>query len=349
MEENDSIKHLQQTIQSLENEVRYLKSHNKSLNAVVEHSPASVVITDKFGIIEYVNPAFASNTGYSNEEAIGMHTRVLKSGKHSDEYYKAMWNTINAGKIWKDIFYNRKKNGKFYWEQQYIGPVKDDKGEITHFVAVKIDITLQKEFEDKIKESEQYLNAITQALPELIFVINEEGKFIDIFTSDESLLFLNVENSKGKFFHEVMPQEFAEMFLELVRKTVSTQKIQKIEYEMQVPAGLCWFEGRSAPLDAILEGKKSIVFVARDITVRKNNEKALRELVATKDKFFSIIAHDLKNPFNALLGISEMLYLNQNELDISQIRNLGKMINESSRNAYELLENLLQWSRSQTG
>jgi PAS domain S-box-containing protein len=349
MEDNKNINHLQQRIQELENEVRLLKSLNRSLNTVVEQSPASIVITNKHGIIEYINPAFVANTGYQAEEAIGMHTRVLKSGKHSNEYYKAMWNTINAGNIWRDVFYNRKKNGECYWEQQYISPIKDDKGEITHFAAVKIDITLQKEFEDKLKESEQYLNAITQAIPELIFVIDQEGKFIDIFTSDESLLYLGVVDAKGKYFHEVFPADFADKFLKVVKETVSSQKIHVIEYEMLVPSGICWFEGRSAPLGVVINGKKNIVFVARDITERKKNEQSLKELVATKDKFFSIIAHDLKNPFNALLGISEMLYLNQDELDIVQIRELGKMINESSRNAYELLENLLQWSRSQTG
>jgi PAS domain S-box-containing protein len=349
MKETENIEQLQRKVQYLENEIRQLKSINKSLNTVVENSPASIVITDKRGIIEYVNPAFVSTTGYSAEEAVGMHTRVLKSGKHPDDYYTAMWNTINSGNTWKDIFYNKKKNGNCYWEQQFIGPVKDEKGEITHFVAVKIDITLQKEFEDKLKDSEKYLNAITQALPELIFVVDEEGKFIDIFTSDESLLYLNVIDTKGKYFAEIMPKEFADKFLKLVTSTIDTQQIQKIEYEMPVPAGLCWFEGRSAPLGTIINDKRCIVFVARDITERKKNEQALRELVATKDKFFSIIAHDLKNPFNALLGISEMLYLNQDDLDIEQIRELGKMINESSRNAFELLENLLQWSRSQTG
>lgn len=349
MSDNKDIDLLQKKVLTLENEIRLLKSINKSLNTVVEQSPATIVITDTRGIIEYVNPAFVTSTGYSEEEAIGMHTKVFKSGKHPDDYYKAMWNTINSGRTWRDVFFNKKKNGQGYWEQQYIGPVKNDKGEITHFVAVKIDITRQKEFEDKLKENEQYLNAITKALPELIFVVTEEGKFIDIFSSDESLLYLHAADAKGKYFNELMPKEFADNFLVLVKKTIESQSIQIIEYEMPVPAGLRWFEGRSAPLGAEIDGKKSIVFVARDITDRKRNEQALRELVATKDKFFSIIAHDLKNPFNALLGISEMLYLNQNEFDLTQIRELGKMINESSRNAYELLENLLQWSRSQTG
>jgi PAS domain S-box-containing protein len=349
MEEKDNVDLLYQRIASLENEVRSLKSINKSLNTVVENSPASIVITDKKGVIEYVNPAFVTNTGYTAEEAVGMHTRVLKSGRHSDEYYKAMWNTINAGKTWKDLFYNKKKNGEYYWEQQFIGPIKDERGEISRFAAIKIDITLQKEFEEKLKENEQYLNAITKAIPELIFVIDEDCRFIDIFASNESLFFVKVADAKGKLFNEIIPAELANRFQRVVNTTIATQKVQIIEYEMTVPAGLFWFEGRSAPLDAIIEGKKNIVFVARDITQRKNNEKALKELVATKDKFFSIIAHDLKNPFNALLGISEMLYLNQNELDIVQIKELGKMINESSRNAFELLENLLQWSRSQTG
>lgn len=334
----------------LEQELRIQKSINRNLNTVVENSPAAIVITNAKGVIEYVNPAFTTITGYTEEESIGMHTKVLKSGWHSQEYFQAMWNTLNSGKPWKDIFYNKKKNGDLYWEQQFIGPIFNEIGEIDHFMAIKLDITTQKIFEDRLKSSEEYLDAITKAIPELFFVVDEDGKILDIIAANERLLYAEASKIKEKRLSEIMPPNLSTKFTELIKTTIEKQEIQTIEYELPVSGDRTeWFEGRSAPLGIKLNDRQCMVFVARDITEQKENEKRLKELILTKDKFFSIIAHDLKNPFNALLGISELLYTSDYEYDVQQVKELSKIINESSRNAYELLENLLQWSRSQTG
>lgn len=114
------------------------------LGRVVENSPACIVITDPKGQIEYINPAFTSLTGYSVEEVMGLNCSVLKSGKHSVDFYKDMWTTINKGKNWHGEFLNRKKSGELYWENAIISPLIDSTGKITHFIAVKDDITEKK-------------------------------------------------------------------------------------------------------------------------------------------------------------------------------------------------------------
>jgi two-component system sensor histidine kinase/response regulator len=111
------------------------------LGRAVAHSPVSVVVTDREGTIEYVNPKFVEMTGYSAEEAIGLNPRVLKSGFHPREFYEEMWRTILAGRTWRGEICNRRKDGEIFWESAQIAPVRNDRGEISHFVAIKEDIS----------------------------------------------------------------------------------------------------------------------------------------------------------------------------------------------------------------
>lgn len=115
------------------------------LSRAVEQSPETIVITDKEGKIEYVNPKFTEITGYSIQEIIGQNPRILSSQEKSKEEYKALWDTITSGNIWRGEFHDKKKNGELYWEKASISPIINEKGEITHFVAVKEDITERKE------------------------------------------------------------------------------------------------------------------------------------------------------------------------------------------------------------
>ncbi|MBI2023587.1 PAS domain S-box protein [Candidatus Giovannonibacteria bacterium] len=108
-----------------------------------------IVITDKNGFIQWVNPAFTRLTGYEADEVIGQHTRILKSGRQNDEYYKKLWETIRAGEVWRGELVNKKKNGTFYNEVETITPVKNADGEITHFIAIKSDITEKKNHEER--------------------------------------------------------------------------------------------------------------------------------------------------------------------------------------------------------
>ncbi|MFA5902390.1 MAG: PAS domain S-box protein, partial [Desulfobacula sp.] len=133
----------------------------KKLSLAVEQSPASIVITDLDGKIEYVNSKFLDVTGYSQKEVLGKNPRVLKSGKTGKEVYQELWQSITHGKEWKGEFYNRKKNGDYYWEAAHISPIKNDKGEITHYLGVKEDITEQKRFKIELEKSKlQYELAI---------------------------------------------------------------------------------------------------------------------------------------------------------------------------------------------
>ena len=121
----------------------------KRLSAI-EHSPASIVITDRNGTIEYVNSRFTLVSGYTAEEALGQNPRVLKSGDMPLEAYRAMWKDLAAGKDWQGEFHNRRKDGTLFWELASISPIRNPQGEITHYVAVKEDITARKAAEARL-------------------------------------------------------------------------------------------------------------------------------------------------------------------------------------------------------
>lgn len=118
----------------------------------VEQSADAVVITDLQGRIEYVNPKFCAATGYTFEEAVGKNPRILKSGHTSEAEYAGLWKTILSGKEWYGEFLNRRKDGSTYWEAASISPILDDAGRITHFVAVKSDISERKQAETLLRQ-----------------------------------------------------------------------------------------------------------------------------------------------------------------------------------------------------
>lgn len=123
----------------------------------IEQTPVSIIITDSEGTVEYANPHFTKLTGYALDEVRGQNPRILKSGHTSAEEYEEMWTKISSGGDWKGELYNKKKNGEFYWEAASISPVINEQGMITHYIAVKEDITRQKETDRRI------LHAIIEA------------------------------------------------------------------------------------------------------------------------------------------------------------------------------------------
>jgi PAS domain S-box-containing protein len=131
-----------------------------TLSRAVEHSPTSVVITDPAGHIEYVNPKFEEVTGYTSSEVMGRNSRVLKSGKQSGEYYKQLWTTIKSGETWRGELCNQRKDGALFWERVLISPILSDQGVITHFVAVKEDITETKRLSDELDRHRHYLEQL---------------------------------------------------------------------------------------------------------------------------------------------------------------------------------------------
>jgi PAS domain S-box-containing protein len=201
------------------------------LSQAVEQSPVSIVVTNLDGNIEYANPKACETTGYSLEELVGQNPRVLKSGETIPNEYALLWSTITSGQQWKGLFHNKRKNGELYWESSTIGPIRDSTGNITHYLAVKEDIT-------DLRRAQE-----------------------EIIQKNEDLIHLNAE----------------------------------------------------------------------------------------KDKFFSIIAHDLRSPFNSFLNLSKMMSEELEDMSQDEIQKIATTMSKSAIKLFDLLENLLEWSRMQRG
>ncbi len=191
--DSDSVRIIEVVASQLSNYIKRLNAEETALklSKAVEQSPDTIMITNTKGIIEYVNSRFSEHTGYSREEAIGQTPGLLNSGIHPLPFYENLWNTLLAGKDWHGEILNRRKDGTLYWENSSISPLFNNEGEITHFVAVKEEITEKKKTEEALKYhsalqsvliniASGYINVIVDNLENTInSSLAEMGKFAD--------------------------------------------------------------------------------------------------------------------------------------------------------------------------
>ncbi len=202
------------TIQDI-TERKQLESELKKLSRIIEESINFVFITDAEGTIEYVNPTFERFTGYTREEIIGQNPRVLNSGEASRYFYEDLWKTITSGQTWSGDFKNRKKNGEFYWVKGLISPIKNEKDQITHFLAIQEDIS------EKIlaQQQAQYLATYDRTTG----LLNRE-KFIEAlnkYTSQGDSGILILTDVDGfKIINEVYGHNMADEFLMHLSKII---------------------------------------------------------------------------------------------------------------------------------
>jgi two-component system, cell cycle sensor histidine kinase and response regulator CckA len=146
-------KGVEEELRETERVLRASQAELRKLSRAIEQSPASVVITDRLGNIEYVNPSFSAASGYSPEEVIGHNPRMFKSGQSAEDTYRGLWSTITTGGTWRGELRNRTKSGELHWVRATISPIFDDCGIITHFVAIEEHIDAEKAAEEAAREA----------------------------------------------------------------------------------------------------------------------------------------------------------------------------------------------------
>jgi len=203
----------------------------------------------------------------------------------------------------------------------------------------------------KISRNEKELKAIFASLDSLIIELDSNGKYLKIAAINEDDLILPKEELIGKYIHDVFDPLKAKYIMQAIKNCLKSEELQVVEYPLVLNGKEKWFSARIS-----YKSHDSIIFNAYDITEAKDREKQLqeseqqlKELNASKDKFFSIIAHDLRSPLAGQKGVIDILMTEQDELDEEIKRDLLKSLQTSSNQLYVLLENLLKWALSQSG
>ena len=213
------------------------------------------------------------------------------------------------------------------------------------------DISNRKQAEKDQKESENHARALIDAIPDLMFRLSSQGVFLDYKAAKENLAY-QAQSIIGKNNREVLPPEFADMVDGKIQQTLHTGQMQNFEYQLSLPsAEIRDFEARMVP-----SGTDEVITIVRDVTERKKTEaeislknEQLIQANVEKDKFFSIIAHDLRSPFNVFLGFTQMLVDELDTFSLKELQKIALSMRNSAFNLFALLENLLEWSRMRRG
>lgn len=258
------------------------------LSKAVEQNNASIVITDVNGLIEYVNPKFCILTGYTKEEVLGQNPRILKSVNTSKEYSTKLWETIIAGKEWTGELQNIKKNGELFWETASISPIFNENKQITHFIAIKEDITQKKEAEaEKIKQT-GLITSLLDSIPDIIFFKDINGIYLGCNPPFAQLVGKDKNQIINKTDYDIFSKEVADVFRFFDNEMLKEKKPKHNEEWVTYPDGKkILLDTLKTPYWASDGSLIGILGISRDITIRKEAEEAIR---SSSQKFEAIIS-----------------------------------------------------------
>jgi nitrogen fixation negative regulator NifL len=324
----------------------------RKLAQAVEQSPVSIVITDRDARIEYVNPRFSQVTGYQREEAIGKNPRLLQSGQTPQSTYHELWNSLSEGSEWRGTFQNQRKNGELFWEEATISPMVNDLGEITHFVAVKEDITERKNKEAIAEREHIRLQTILATASDGIHILDSNGLLV---LANEAFL-----NMLGYDDSAVGQLRVADWDVAMPWTVIKARNDELIARQ-----GRKVFESRhrcrdGAVLDVeisasgiVIDDKAFLYAASRDITERKKFERALivarDEAEASsriKAAFLANMSHEIRTPMNGIMGLTELVL--ETELTPEQRENL-ELAYSSAQGLLRIINDVLDFSKVEAG
>ncbi len=291
--------------EELERTVRSRTAALEKFRSAVEHSSASIVITDSTGAIEYVNPAFTALTGYTLAEALGQNPRILKSGVHEQSFYRDMWQTLLSKQTWRGEICNRAKDGLLYWEEASITPMYDGNGAIANYVAVKEDITERKRSEELLRESERRYKTVFNASRDAILIADTNTQFfLYANKAAERLLGYDADELLTKKVGDIHPSEDLPHVQEQFERQVRGEAFTTIELPcLRKDNSVIYTDLSATPV--IIDDRLCLMGFYRDVTERKEAEK-LRQDVERMTR------HDLKSPLNGVIAIPQLLLEDDN-------------------------------------
>ena len=317
----------------------------RQLSQAVEQSPASIVITDPDGNITYVNPRFTLQTGYSSQEALGQTPRILKSEKTPPETYLQLWQTITSGKEWRGEFHNRKKNGELFWESALISPILDGAGKITHFLAIKEDITERKQGEEQLRK----LSRAVEQSPSYIIITDRAGNIEYVNPKFTQVTGYTLEEVIGTNPRILKSEETSSQLYEQLWAAITAGKEWRGEFHNKKKNGeLFW---ASAAISPIMDGDGNITHFLgemEDVTEKKQLEaQFLRtQRLESIGQLAGGIAHDLNNILTPILLCVELL---REEFKTETSRSMLGTIESSASRGANLVKQILTFAKGVEG
>lgn len=355
-----------QVVQLLElrralNQVKRDAVRTRQLAQAVEQSPASIVMVDKAGTIDYVNPKFIELTGYTREEVLGRNPRILQSGNHTAQEYQDLWQTLTSGKTWYGQFCNKKKNGDIFWEQASISPLVDSDGRITHYVGVKEDITLKRATEARLQAALARQRAIFEHAAHTIISTTPEGVITSFNPSAERMLGYRAEEMVGlqtpAAFHD--PDEVAQrahkLSAELGQEIAPGFEVFVARARRNLPNEYEWTYIRKdgsrcsvlLTVTALRDEDEEItgfLGMAVDITERRRAAALLNAKNEVLNEFAYTVSHDLKAPLRGVSGYAQELARKHQEGLSDRARFCLAQIEGAAKNLGQLIDDLLRYA-----
>ncbi|MBN2805258.1 MAG: PAS domain S-box protein [Prolixibacteraceae bacterium] len=295
------------------------------LTRAIDQSPDSIVITNKKAEIEYVNPVIEKLSGYSKEELIGKNPRIFSSGKTPKEVYKQLWDSITAGKVWQGEFHNKKKNGELYWESATISPVINNEGKISHYLAIREDITEQKKMTRELIEAKEHAEESDRLKSSFLANMSHEIRtpmnsimgFASLLPEEESKELINQ-------YANIIVQN-AEQLVSLIDSIVLYSKLQ---------TGLFVYHPKRFSVNDLLNDIQqsfNLPIYQKDVLLKfEHNYSATKTIYTDYDKLRQIITNLITNAFKYTHKGEVMVACNfENELYEFMVKDTGIGIPEN--------------------
>lgn len=330
------------------------RSQLRLQQAALDAAANAIVIANRAGVINYVNPAFTRITGYSALEAIGQPTSMLRSGVHDEAFYSHMWQTLLSGKPWEGELSNRRKNGELYPEQMTVTPITDN-GQITHFVAIKRDISDEVRTRTQLKLIESAIGETNQGIHIMDATPHPEGPLILYVNAGFCRITgYSAQQCVGKRISFLRSPKTTEAELEPIRQAINQglSLTQEVDYQRQDGTSYVG-ELHLSPVHNEQGQVSHFIGVLTDIGLRKQAEAALRqardqalENSRLKSEFLSTMSHEIRTPMNGIVGMTELLL--DTPLDDEQ-RNFTGMLRESAQALMDIINDILDFSKIEAG